>query len=91
VEGHEHHALSDPGDRQATSTAPRRDATRDQVAVGHAQALGVGGRQLDPGLGGGLLELGRPAGPGPGVEVVDAAAGGQQQRELLVGLLDPGW
>ena len=69
--------------RAGASIEPRGDETAARSPLGDAELLGVLGAQLDPGVGRGGLQLGRAAGLGPRVEVVDDPAGGQPERVLV--------
>src|SRR5205823_12515212 len=53
------------------------------VAFADAVTGGVFWRHLDPRVGGGGLQLPRPSGLGPGVEVIDGPSGREPQRELV--------
>ena len=76
--------VADPGRRLGLAAARGH---LDHVALGDPEPLGVLRGDLHEGVGRGVVQGLRPAGLGPGVEVVDDPAGGQPERIVVVGLL----
>ena len=88
VEGHEDDAradVADPRRRLASRRAGTRRATMSPSSM--PEPVGVRGAISTQASGAARVQLRRAAGLGAGVEVVDDAAGGQQQRVVVVRLL----